>query len=290
MKFTYLKILFIITTILTASYSYVYFNSNLKNNVIYLYAGPGTSEESITQTESTLTFLTNSSYKLKKIGPEEVIEGKWMVDGVLIIMPGGADIPYCQHLSPVGNAKIKEFVKNGGAYLGLCAGAYYGAKEILFSVGTPLEVTGERELSFYQGIAEGPAIAPYSYDSNAGARLASLRWIATENPLQKNRLFASFFNGGCHFVNAEAVKNATPLAKYIEEDSNEEKTAIVEIKVGKGTVILSGVHFEYSPALLDQNDQYLKPISQTLKENDEGRIKIARYLLRRLGINKTNNV
>ncbi len=278
--------MFIIATILTVSYLYEYSNSTPKNNVIYLYAGPGTSEESVSQTESTLISLTSFPYKVKKVGPEEVIKGTWMVDGALIVMPGGADIPYCQHLSPLGNAKIKEFVKNGGAYLGLCAGAYYGAKEILFSVGTPLEVTGERELSFYQGIAEGPAIAPYSYDSNAGARLASLRWIAMENPLQKNRLFVSFFNGGCHFVNAEAIENVTPLAKYREENSKEEKTAIVEIKVGKGIAILSGVHFEYSPDLLDQNDQYLKPISQALKENDEGRIKVARYLLQKLGINK----
>jgi biotin--protein ligase len=272
--------------ILTASYIYEYSHSNLKNNVIYLYAGPGAFENSVAQAESTLTFLASPSYKIKKIGPKEVIEGKWATDAALIVMPGGADIPYGKHLSPQGNLNIKEFVKNGGAYLGLCGGAYYGAKEILFAVGTPMEVTGKRELSFYQGIAEGPVLAPFVYDSHSSARLASLRWIAAENPLSENRLFASFFNGGCHFVNAEAVKNATPLAKYIEENSNEEKTAIVEIKVGKGTVILSGVHFEYSPALLDQNDQYLKPISQTLKENDEGRIKIARYLLQRLGINK----
>jgi len=35
---------------------------------------------------------------------------------------------------------IREYVEQGGMYLGLCAGGYYGAQKVEFEVGTPLEV------------------------------------------------------------------------------------------------------------------------------------------------------
>jgi hypothetical protein len=33
----------------------------------------------------------------------------------------------------------------GGRYLGICAGAYFAAKEVVFEKGTEMEVTGARE-------------------------------------------------------------------------------------------------------------------------------------------------
>jgi len=39
-----------------------------------------------------------------------------------------------------GNKLIREYVEQGGMYLGLCAGGYYGAQKVEFEVGTPLEV------------------------------------------------------------------------------------------------------------------------------------------------------
>jgi glutamine amidotransferase-like uncharacterized protein len=50
-----------------------------------------------------------------------------------------------------------EFVQSGGAYLGLCAGAYYATARVVFEPGTPMEVVGDRELAFFPGIGRGCA-------------------------------------------------------------------------------------------------------------------------------------
>ena len=66
---------------------------------------------------------------------------------------------------------IKDYVTGGGSYLGICAGAYYGASYIEFNKGGELEVIGARELEFFDGKAIGPAIAEYSTENKSGARL-----------------------------------------------------------------------------------------------------------------------
>jgi len=41
-----------------------------------------------------------------------------------IIMPGGIASKYWRWLQPKGREKIKEYIKNGGNYIGICAGGY----------------------------------------------------------------------------------------------------------------------------------------------------------------------
>jgi hypothetical protein len=50
-----------------------------------------------------------------------------------------------------------DFVRGGGAYLGLCAGAYYATARVVFEPGTPMEVVGDRALAFFPGIGRGCA-------------------------------------------------------------------------------------------------------------------------------------
>lgn len=255
---------------------------SLPSKVIYLYAGPGVSEKALEQTGHTLKKLVSPRYALHKINPDEVIRGAWVKKAALFVMPGGADTPYGQSLNGKGNQSIKAFVQKGGAYLGFCAGAYYGSRQVKFSVGTPLEVVGSRELAFFPGVAEGPTLAPYDEASNAGAALARLQWKGQSSPFSKNQVMASYYNGGCHFVNASACPNVTVLADYAA--TSPLKAAIVEMAVGKGRVILSGVHCEFDPALLDPLDPYLLPIQKELCANNQGRLALMAHLLNRLNI------
>jgi biotin--protein ligase len=95
----------------------------------------------------------------------------------MLVMPGGADLPYCRHLNGAGNQLISNFVKvQGGAYLGLCAGAYYGCSRVEFEVGSEIEVVGDRELGFYPGTARGSIYPGFDYQSEKGARAAPLKF------------------------------------------------------------------------------------------------------------------
>lgn len=169
----------------------------------------------------------------KRITAASIIEGG-LKKVSLFIMPGGRDRPYHAALKGIGNAQIRAFVENGGTYLGICAGAYYGCKRVEFDRGYPLEVCEERELAFFPGTAVGPAYGKgtFAYDSEKGARVAK---IGTANGT-----FHSYYNGGCFFEGD--YSHVRILARYLDLPGT--PPAIIECSIGKGKAILSGVHLE----------------------------------------------
>jgi biotin---protein ligase len=55
--------------------------------------------------------------------------------------------------------------------LGLCAGAYYACRNVVFEPGSELEVCGKRELSFFAGTAVGAVCAGFNYKNEQGAQV-----------------------------------------------------------------------------------------------------------------------
>ncbi len=248
---------------------------------ILVYSGPGASEESLRHTIATVEQLVGEQYHIKKIGPYQLCHENWEDNTALFIMPGGADIPYTKDLNGKGNRKIKDFVEAGGAYLGICAGSYYGGKYVDFGRGSEIQVMGCRELAFYPGTVRGPILGEYDYKSLKGVRAAKLAWNQ-DSPFSSDKGFVSYYNGGGYFVHPEFYDNVLVLALY--EDTAEKKPAIIECTVGDGKAILSGVHFEYNPTLLDKRNPYLKDVVPQLKEGYSDSIVLVEHLLGRLGL------
>jgi biotin--protein ligase len=169
-----------------------------------------------------------------------------------LVMPGGADLPYVRKLRGNANQIIKDYVQNGGSYLGICAGSYYGSSYVAFDPGGPLEVVGKRELGFFEGKAIGPVFGPFDYHSKSGARAALIR--------TKEATSYFYFNGGPYFENAESYTNTTVLGWY-EGDL----PAIIHVRYGKGNVILSGVHFEFDPHQVTDEETYPTDVLNKLK-------------------------
>lgn len=182
----------------------------------------------------------------------------WQKKYSLFIMPGGRDRPYHAALQGPGCRHIRHFVEEGGTYIGLCAGAYFGAKEVQFDQGFPLEVSEERELSFFSGVAVGPAYGKGSFDyhSQKGARAAKLT-----TPYGS---FHTYYNGGCTFLGD--FSNCRILARYA--DLPRQPPAILECQVGKGKAILSGVHIETDANTLDPQDPFLREIIPLLLDSE----------------------
>jgi biotin--protein ligase len=248
--------------------------------IVYIYAGPGVSKKSLIQTENTISSLLDANYRVQLILPEQIIHGDWEKDAALLVIPGGADIPYTKALNGAGNQKIRAYVEKGGAFLGICAGGYYGGQFVDFAKGSDLEVQGKRELAFFPGTVRGPILAPYDYRSESSARAAKIVW-KNFSGFQKNTSFTLYCNGGGYFVNADVTNNTTHLASY---DAKGQVAAIVECQVGLGRAILSGVHFEYDPNLLDTEDEHLQKIIPDFKRENSKRIQLVQYLLMRLNL------
>lgn len=213
---------------------------------VYVYEDDGAESHCVYNLVRSLTFSTN--YKVEKINSDKVKEGIWINDAKAFFMPGGADLPYCEKLNGEGNKKIKEFVEKGGVYVGFCAGAYYGSNFCDFHRGDTrgYEVLGNRELSFFDGAAEGPTLADYVYGSREGARTAEIEIEDRDSPCKV------YFNGGCHFSFTPSP-SIRVLGYYINKerrinDYNRAKKlpAIIECIVGSGKAILCGVHPEFT--------------------------------------------
>lgn len=110
------------------------------------------------------------------MGHKELLAEGWQAECLALVMPGGADLPYCRRLNGRGNEIIRGmknhlqhsesihacgaatqkaemslvmqwhksmrvlsgsgYVEGGGAYIGLCAGAYYASSYVEFAIGT----------------------------------------------------------------------------------------------------------------------------------------------------------
>jgi biotin--protein ligase len=153
-------------------------------------------------------------------------------------------------LNGEGNRKISDFIRRGGAYLGLCAGGYYGSRKCEFEVGNPpLEVIGSRELGFFPGTCHGAAYKGFEYHGEGGARAVRLNVAQDAFQDEIANEVTSYFNGGGVFVDAKSLKDkkVEVLANYADEidvDGGDGKAAVVFMTVGEGRVILTGPHPE----------------------------------------------
>ena len=151
----------------------------------------------------------------------------------LLVMPGGADLFNCEKLNGAGNAAIKTFVKNGGCYLGICAGAYYASAQIEWGKNTAQQITGARALNFFKGTAIGP-IYDFLEDQDINKSWKNIVPVTAETQQ------TAFYEAGPIFTEAH---NETVLARYDIEGT---PAAIIACPIGKGLAILSSPHIEYS--------------------------------------------
>ncbi len=236
------------------------------SNAVYIYNDEGVGQNSLIQTIKTLEKAL-PQHSIKTINAEEVISNDWAKDAVLFVIPGGADLPYVKKLNGTGNKNIKTFIESGGAYLGICAGAYYASSYVEFDKGGELEVLGDRELAFFPGKSIGPVLAKYDYKNNSGARAADIGKATV------------YYNGGGYFENTSDFNNVSIIAKYKNDLS-----AIIHVKYGKGNAVLSGVHFETDPDTLNKNDPYLKNLIPILKHQNQTRLTLTSDILEKLNL------
>lgn len=216
--------------------------------------GAGSTVESVRHCLYTLRRLLSPNYAVIPVTGEAIIKEPWTASCALFVIPGGADLGYCRTLNGEGNRKITQFINRGGAYLGLCAGGYYGSQRCEFMIGDKLmEVVGDRELGLFPGTCRGLAFPGFVYHSEAGARAAELKVNKEAFAITGGNLpetVRSYFNGGGVFVDAEKFKErgVEVLASYTESlnvDSGSGTAAVVYRKIGDGHIVLTGPHPEY---------------------------------------------
>lgn len=251
---------------------------------VLVYGGLGTSAESTQQVLSCLRSVLSPFYAVSVVNEDQLLKEPWPAVTSLLVLPGGADLPYCRALNGSGNARISKFVKRGGKFLGLCAGAYYGCESISFEENTPLEVSGPRELAFCSVLARGCAFKGFEYGTNRGARAASISTDSGE--------FTAFYNGGCLFEGYDS--GVEVIARYLDPvecpySGNDLPPAVVRKRVGSGWVVLSGVHLEYDIDPLLSSGGLDQEARERLSSSSEQRVKFLKDLLTSIGLQVSEN-
>lgn len=225
---------------------------------VWVYEDEGASALSVKSALATMKDKISSSMliTIHTISSQDIINDKLSESigiGVLV-MPGGADLPYCQKLDGQGNDNIRQFISAGNIYIGICAGGYYGAGDIQFSgqryengCKKSYEINGPRELAFFSGTAIG-SMATLTHGQLYDETVASKAMITLNYANgQQDKVY---YHGGAYF---EADNNAVNGAGFNADNNvdfnvlatyDDGKNAVISGNFGKGKYLLSGVHFE----------------------------------------------
>jgi len=175
-------------------------------------------------------------FEIKRICAEQILSEKALDNTHLLVVPGGADLYYCEKLNGAGNKAIRDFIYSGGRYLGICAGAYYGAKSIIWAEMDQAHIIqGARELALIDTTAKGPMPEFMQGDMNA-----SWDGVCALNMFDGDVLNA-IYRGGCWFDGLADDNHINILAWY---DRSGKRPAIISRPFGKGRVVSSGPHIE----------------------------------------------
>ncbi|RNA11635.1 biotin-- ligase-like [Brachionus plicatilis] len=216
-----------------------------------VYSGYGTSEHCL---KELVAFLEQKCCPYELVTARE-IRSNWLDNNprAILCFGGGFDLGFLSSLDQEGCSNIKKFVKLGGTYLGICAGAYFACKQIEFDLDGPLEVKGQR-LGFFDGTAKGPVNRKFAYNCEDHSMAARLRSSNGEQVY-------GYLNGGPYFEPSSSSFHT--LLTYCDQKNGQDmlkcdgKVAVLETRFGMGKCVLSGVHFEFGAESLDLGNQNL---------------------------------
>ncbi len=198
-------------------------------------------------------FLDWKGISHERITPLEVNSNELKNYYQAIYFPGGDAFYYKQAVNQNGIEHIRELVNSGGAYIGICAGAYFACDSI--------EWEGEEydyPLDLFNGKAAGSinAISPWP-----DYKMTAIN-MNPDNPINKYEPAAEvtlYYGGPAFYPKPEAVIDTTA---WWDEYNNE--NAIINFSYGQGRVLLIGPH----PEIEEDSDRDSVSFADEL--NDQG--------------------
>jgi glutamine amidotransferase-like uncharacterized protein len=149
-------------------------------------------------------------------------------------MPGGDMYEYSKSISSIGKENIREFVKNGGCYLGVCAGAYFALGSVYWRGNLlPMEPLG-----LVRGKAVGPLDEVVSYPGYGMTEIALTE--SGRNLLSglNETIWSLYYWGPA--LNVDSSSSVSVIGVYKANGL----PAIVTSMNGSGRIVLFGIHPE----------------------------------------------
>jgi glutamine amidotransferase-like uncharacterized protein len=218
--------------------------------VVALYSDHGTWNDSVIAAQRMFEWM-GSTVMLKD---SESIDDGTFRDCSILCVPGGDIYQYANDISSSGKESIRDFVRNGGGYIGICGGAYLASEKVIWQ-GHQLQMT---PLGIFAGSAEGPLNEIVDYPNYAMCEVDILN--TTHRITQHQQADASmlYYWGPALFPNRDA--DVTILGKYRLGG----QPMMVAFQYGEGRVFLIGTH----PEIEENNERDGTAFASELQDSD----------------------
>ncbi len=193
-------------------------DANKMGKVALVYKGPGSCEEDCSEAAADMAKL--AGLRPVYIGPNES-RAEVFKEAAVWIQPGGGASTASKSMNPRLKKMIKEFVFNGGGYVGFCAGGFFATEVIADTGNFGLSMLPGKNL-LYENVKNE-------------IELLTLNWQGRPRKI--------YWEGGPYFIPPSAneiyVSQYQILALYPNG-----LPATVSAKYGQGKVVVTGAHPE----------------------------------------------
>ncbi len=172
---------------------------------------------------------------------DDIIQGRLSSENFDILYFGGGSAYFwkTEDQNDGFTQYIRDYVSNGGNYIGVCAGSYFAADYITWE-GSAYEYP----LKLFDGWANG-SISDISDYPDPWA-LTTVRIVDSDFPDFNGQQFTVMYYWGPYFEKyADSTQDVDVVAVYDYGGQADEKPAMIKFPYGNGKVFLSGVHPEF---------------------------------------------
>ena len=204
---------------------------------IYIYNDKGVFTKHLPQLKKWAGKIFNCK-SIYEINSKTIISKNILTNKDVLIMPGGHARFYSEKLNGLGCSNIRDFIKDGGLFIGICGGSYFASTKVDFTgEGLRIETdqSSNEDLNIFQATAKGTIkeLAPLFKENSETNTFVEI--------LSDNSIYEVYYNGGPCFIPSNE-EHFSALFSY----KKTQQLAAVKKKYYQGYIYLFGFHPELS--------------------------------------------
>jgi glutamine amidotransferase-like uncharacterized protein len=198
------------------------------------------------------------------------------------VLPGiiGEECPYPRQIAPEERRKIRDYVENGGVFIGFCAGAYHACREIVYDAPWLASQKKYRPGSpLFNAVAKGPIPRPVP-SKGMGLMAQPIIYETPDGNMRRTKVAYDF--GPALIPDENEDQHLEIIARYDGVPGN--PVAIAARKVGKGLAIFVGVLPYLQSVSVPGNRGFdeLRKVMDELASNEPGRQEVWDLIVSRI--------
>jgi len=202
-----------------------------KSGIVALYSDQGTDEDCVQATQNMFKWMGYTVELVKA----NYINNKGLDNFSILCVPGGDMYQYSQDISSGGKEHIKNFIRNGGGYIGICGGAYFAGEKVIWQ-GNQLPMT---PLEIFPGTTKGPIdkIVPYP-----DFGMCKVNIVGSTHPITQSEPDSAWM---LYYWGPMLLPNVGADVDILGEYEIGKQPMMVAFDYGLGRVFLIGTHPEF---------------------------------------------